>query len=77
MTAEMRPFPACQGLNDVGPGKEVDLRQCHREGVRWVAVTGCGCPDPDHEVCLPDFRVWVCEVCAAFHRDVTDIKSSV
>lgn len=42
------------GVPDMG------LSRCGNEGTHWERWTGCGCADPDSEVCEDDFYSWEC-----------------
>lgn len=56
MTARMHP-PArlrCQIYGSTSV-------RCINEGDHWVRWGGCGCNDPDDQICEKDFFSWECE----------------
>lgn len=35
--------------------------RCRNEGTHWVKWGGCGCGEPEYDVCEQDFYSWECD----------------
>lgn len=49
----------CQVLA-TGPASMGDLLQCQNVGDHWETLRGCGCEEPDPDVCIDAMQIWVC-----------------
>lgn len=51
----------CSWHELVAPGGELTSVQCRNTGTHFDHIDGCGCSDPDWEVCEKGLEVWVCD----------------
>lgn len=51
----------CQIYFQTPPNGTDGMTRCSKEGTHWEKWGGCGCPDPDDEVCEEDFYSWECD----------------
>jgi hypothetical protein len=43
------------------PGVTGGMLRCINPGTHWEHINGCGCPDPDPDICESGSDTWTCD----------------